>query len=294
MKVLTDQLARADYMLGNRFQALDVLWGTALTWMTGFKLVEAVPVISAYIARVNARPAVAAGHTRRIAGACRPAHAAAPRGSVGSRDARGPAAARRDRRDRARRVRHASARSRHLARGSGAGVPRGAGAGLHVAPLSAHDLLYVLIAVHALILIAGGAYTYARVPLGHWLQELFGFERNPYDRIGHFAQGFVPALIAREVLLRNGFLSNKAMTAFLSGCVAMAISACYELVEWASAVIAGGGATDFLGTQGDPWDAQGDMLMALIGATCALLLLSRFHDRQMAALARRLGGVGSG
>jgi putative membrane protein len=148
------------------------------------------------------------------------------------------------------------------------------------------DLLYVLIAMHALVLIVGGTYTYARVPLGFWLQELFGFERNPYDRIGHFVQGFVPALIAREVLLRNRFLTNKAMTAFLCWCVAMAVSACYELIEWASAVIAGGGATDFLGTQGDPWDAQGDMFMALIGATVSLATLSGVQDRQIEELER--------
>jgi putative membrane protein len=146
------------------------------------------------------------------------------------------------------------------------------------------DLLFVLIAVHALVLIVGGTYTYARVPLGYWIQHLLDLERNPYDRIGHFVQGFVPALIAREVLLRNRFLTSKAMTAFLCWCVAMAVSACYELIEWASAVLAGGGATDFLGSQGDPWDAQGDMLMALIGAIVGLATMSVLQDRQIAAL----------
>ena len=147
------------------------------------------------------------------------------------------------------------------------------------------NLLYVLIAIHALVLIVGGAYTYARVPFGFTIRDWFGFERNPYDRIGHFVQGFVPVLIAREVLLRNRFLTNKAMTAFLCFCVAMTVSALYELIEWLSAVVAGGGAVEFLGTQGDPWDAQGDMLMALIGAIAGLATLSRFHDRQMAQLA---------
>jgi putative membrane protein len=146
------------------------------------------------------------------------------------------------------------------------------------------NLLYVLIALHALVLILGGAYTYARVPLGFWLQDVFDFARNPYDRIGHFVQGFVPALIAREVLLRNRFLTSRAMTNFLCGCVALAVSAAYELVEWLSAVLAGGGAVEFLGTQGDPWDAQADMLMALIGATVALVTMTRLQDRQIAAL----------
>jgi putative membrane protein len=151
-------------------------------------------------------------------------------------------------------------------------------------------LLYVLIAFHALVLILGGTYTYARVPLGFWLQDVFDFERNPYDRIGHLVQGFVPALVAREVLLRNRFLTNKAMTAFLCVCIALAISALYELIEWAAAVIAGGGAVEFLGTQGDVWDAQADMLMALIGALLALATLSRLHDRQMAELEREARG----
>jgi putative membrane protein len=149
------------------------------------------------------------------------------------------------------------------------------------------NLLYVLIALHALVLILGGAYTYARVPAGFWVQDLFGFERNPYDRFGHFVQGFVPALIAREVLLRNRFLTNKAMTNFLCGCVALAVSAAYELVEWASAVMAGGGAVEFLGTQGDPWDAQADMLMALIGAAVALVTMTRLHDREIGDVERR-------
>jgi putative membrane protein len=151
------------------------------------------------------------------------------------------------------------------------------------------NLLYVLIAIHAIVLIVGGAYTYARVPFGFALQDWLDLERNPYDRIGHFVQGFVPALIAREVLLRNRFLTHKAMTAFLCVCVAMTVSALYELVEWLAAVVAGGGSVEFLGTQGDPWDAQADMLMALIGAIAGLATLSRVHDRQMARLAAAAG-----
>jgi putative membrane protein len=146
------------------------------------------------------------------------------------------------------------------------------------------DLLYWLIALHCLVLILGGAYTYARVPAGFWVQELLDLARNPYDKLGHFMQGFVPALIAREILLRGGFLAAGRMLAFLSLCVAMAISAVYELIEWAVALIAGGGAVDFLGTQGDPWDTQADMFWALIGASAGLLGLARLQDRQIAQL----------
>nr|MBO2509383.1 hypothetical protein [Gammaproteobacteria bacterium] len=149
-------------------------------------------------------------------------------------------------------------------------------------PLS--DLLYWLIALHCLVLILGGAYTYARVPAGFWVQELLDLSRNPYDKLGHLMQGLVPTLIAREILLRGGFVAPGRMLAFLSLCVAMAISAVYELIEWAVALIAGGGAVDFLGTQGDPWDTQSDMFCALLGASCALLCLARLQDRQIAAL----------
>ncbi len=152
-------------------------------------------------------------------------------------------------------------------------------------PLS--TLLYVLIAAHMLVLILGGAYTYARVPLGFWLQDLMGLGRNPYDKIGHFMQGLVPAMVAREVLLRLGYLSSRRMAGFLSICVAMAISAVYELIEWWAALALGQGAEDFLGTQGDIWDTQSDMFLALIGATFAVLLLARWHDSQMAALPKR-------
>ena len=142
-------------------------------------------------------------------------------------------------------------------------------------------LLYVLIFIHALILIAGGSYTYARVPLGFWIEHAFSLGRNPYDKIGHFMQGFVPFLVTREILLRGGYLTNRKMAAFLSICVAMAISAWYELIEWWSALAMGQGADEFLGTQGDPWDTQSDMFFAFIGATTAMILLSRLYDSMM-------------
>ncbi len=150
-------------------------------------------------------------------------------------------------------------------------------------------LVYWLIAVHGLILIYGGAYTYARVPLGFWLQEWLGFERNPYDRIGHLAQGLVPAMVARELLLRVFRIEGRKILAFLVVCVALAISAFYELIEWWAALAFGAGAEEFLGTQGDVWDTQWDMFMALTGAIIALLLLGRWHDRQMARLEAKPG-----
>ena len=142
-------------------------------------------------------------------------------------------------------------------------------------------LLYVCIFVHALVLMLGGAYTYARVPLGFELQNWLGLARNPYDRIGHFFQGFVPALAAREVLIRGSYRLGRKMLAFLVICIVLAISASYELIEWGAAVALGQGAEDFLGTQGDIWDTQSDMLMALIGAIASLVLLSGLHDRQL-------------
>ena len=149
------------------------------------------------------------------------------------------------------------------------------------------DLLYAFIALHALVLILGGAYTYAHVPLGFWMQDWFGFHRNHYDRIGHFMQGFVPALVAREILLRNGFVTGRRMAAFLCVCVALAVSAFYELVEWWSALLLGQGADEFLGTQGDPWDTQSDMFCALIGALVAMALFTRLQDAQIRALNSR-------
>ncbi len=150
-------------------------------------------------------------------------------------------------------------------------------------------LLAVLIAVHALILIGGGAYTYARVPFGFWLQDLLGTTRNPYDKLGHLMQGFVPALVAREILVRGAYVRGRKMTAFLCICIALAISASYELIEWAAALYMGQGADEFLGTQGDVWDTQSDMFMALIGAGTALLLLSSWHDRQLSRLRSNSG-----
>ena len=145
-------------------------------------------------------------------------------------------------------------------------------------------LLYIGVFLHAVVLIGGGAYTYARVPLGFELQELFGLARNPYDKIGHFFQGFVPALAAREILIRGGFVRGRKMLAFLVVCIVLAISATYELVEWAAALIMGQGADEFLGTQGDEWDTQSDMFLALLGSLAALTTLSRLHDRQIGRL----------
>jgi putative membrane protein len=142
-------------------------------------------------------------------------------------------------------------------------------------------LLYTLIALHAVVLMVGGAYSYARVPLGFSMQEAFGLSRNPYDRIGHFMQGFVPAILSREILVRGGYVQGRRMLAFICICIPLAFSAFYELVEWWAALSLGQGADEFLGTQGDPWDTQSDMFMALLGAASALLVLSRVHDRQM-------------
>jgi putative membrane protein len=142
-------------------------------------------------------------------------------------------------------------------------------------------LVYTLIWVHAVILMVGGHYTYAQVPLGFWMQDAFGFARNHYDRIGHFAQGFVPALLAREIFLRASPLRGSRWLPFVVICFCLAFSAFYELIEFWTALASGEGATDFLGTQGDVWDTQWDMQLALIGAVTALLLLSRIHDREM-------------
>lgn len=142
-------------------------------------------------------------------------------------------------------------------------------------------LLYGLIFVHALVLIVGGTYTYARVPFGFWMQDVLALERNPYDKIGHFMQGLVPVLVTREILLRGFYVSVPRMTNFLSVCVALAISAFYELLEWWVALAIGQDAEAFLGTQGDPWDTQSDIFLAMIGAIAGLALLSRLQDRQM-------------
>ena len=145
-------------------------------------------------------------------------------------------------------------------------------------------LAYYLIFAHALILMLGGHYTYARVPLGFWVQDLLDLGRNHYDRLGHFVQGFVPAIVLREVLLRRSPLGRGKWLVFLVTACCLAFSACYEFVEWWSAVIGGEAAVDFLGTQGDPWDTQWDMLLATLGAITAQLILARVHDRQLAVL----------
>jgi putative membrane protein len=145
-------------------------------------------------------------------------------------------------------------------------------------------LVYTLIALHAMILMVGGKYTYAEVPLGNWFRGTFHLARNHYDRLGHFAQGFVPALVAREVLLRKTPLKRGGWLFFLVTCICLAISAVYELIEWSAAATTGSAADAFLGTQGDPWDTQKDMLFAGIGALCGQLTLASTQDRQMAVL----------
>jgi putative membrane protein len=147
-------------------------------------------------------------------------------------------------------------------------------------------LLYALIAIHSVILIVGGHWTYARVPIGFEVQEWLSLGRNPYDKLGHFAQGFVPALVARELLVRGRVVRGRGWLAFLLVCVVLAVSATYELIEWGAALALGEGAEEFLGTQGDVWDTQSDMFMALVGVLAALLTLSRWHDRQLRAMIR--------
>jgi putative membrane protein len=142
-------------------------------------------------------------------------------------------------------------------------------------------LVYSLIFLHACVLMVGGTYTYARVPLGFQLAEWLNLNRNPYDKVGHFFQGFVPALIAREILIRGQYVRGKKMLKFIVISIVLAISATYELVEWGVAIAIEQGAYEFLGTQGDEWDTQSDMLLALIGATTSLALFSRIHDRQI-------------
>lgn len=145
-------------------------------------------------------------------------------------------------------------------------------------------LLYIAIFAHALVLMLGGAYTYARVPLGFQIQDWFGLLRNPYDKIGHFFQGLVPALVAREILIRGQYVRGSKMLAFVVVCIVLAISATYEFIEWGAALALGQGADEFLGTQGDPWDTQSDMFFALIGAITALVLFAGPQDRQIQGL----------
>ncbi|MES9976814.1 DUF2238 domain-containing protein [Candidatus Thiodiazotropha sp. LNASS1] len=148
-------------------------------------------------------------------------------------------------------------------------------------------LVYRLLALHAVILIIGGYYTYAEVPLFNWLRDSYELSRNHYDRIGHFFQGFVPAMLAREILLRRSPLKPGRWLFFLCVCFCLAFSAFYELIEWWVALMSEQAAEAFLGTQGDPWDTQTDMFLALIGAICAQLLLVKIHDRQLF----RLGAI---
>jgi len=149
------------------------------------------------------------------------------------------------------------------------------------------SLAYVLILFHCVILMVGGHYTYAEVPLFDWIRDWFGQERNNYDKVGHFVQGFVPAIIAREILVRNAIVAGRGWLAFIVVCICLAISACYELIEWWVAIWSGASAEAFLGTQGYLWDTQSDMLCALIGAIAALLLLSGLHDRQIGQIEKR-------
>ena len=148
-------------------------------------------------------------------------------------------------------------------------------------------LLYVCIFIHGVILMVGGMYTYARVPVGFQVAEWLHLQRNPYDKLGHLFQGFAPALIAREILLRGAYVRGRKMLFFLVTCVVLSISATYELLEWWTALAFGQGADDFLGTQGDPWDTQSDMFCALLGALLAQLGLARWQDRQITALPRQ-------
>ena len=145
-------------------------------------------------------------------------------------------------------------------------------------------LVYVLLAAHMAVLMVGGKYTYAEVPLFNWLRDAFDLSRNYYHRVGHVFQGFVPALVAREVLVRKSVVRRGAWLFFIVTCICLAVSACYEFVEWGVAVATGTAAEAFLGTQGDVWDTQWDMFLALVGALCAQALLARWQDRQMARM----------
>jgi putative membrane protein len=146
------------------------------------------------------------------------------------------------------------------------------------------DLALALIAVHMIILCVGGNYTYARVPIGDWVSDWLQLQRNHYDRLGHFVQGFVPAIVAREIFVRNAVVASNAWRVFFIIATCLAISALYELLEWIAALASGEAASAFLGTQGDVWDTQTDMALALVGAVCAVASLSRWHDRQLRAI----------
>jgi len=145
-------------------------------------------------------------------------------------------------------------------------------------------LVYFLILVHAVILMVGGHYTYAEVPLFDWFRDWFDWDRNNYDKLGHLAQGFIPAMVAREVVIRLDVFSSRRWAAFFIVCFCLAVSAFYELIEWWVALLSDEAAEAFLGTQGYVWDTQSDMAWALSGAILALILLGRVHDRQLQAL----------
>lgn len=145
-------------------------------------------------------------------------------------------------------------------------------------------LAYFLILIHCLILMVGGHYTYAKVPLFDWIKDAFELQRNNYDKVGHFAQGFIPAIVVREIIVRKNLVNGRQWVAFFAVCVCLAFSAFYELIEWWVALFSGESAEAFLGTQGYVWDTQSDMALALIGAIAALLLLAKLHDRQIALI----------
>ncbi len=142
-------------------------------------------------------------------------------------------------------------------------------------------LTYVFILVHCYILFIGGHYTYAQVPLFDWVKEVFHQSRNNYDKVGHFAQGFIPAMVVRELFIRLEVVKRGSWLSFVTVCVCLSISACYELFEWLVAVVSGQSSEAFLGTQGDIWDTQSDMLFALIGAMCMVLFMSKIQDRMI-------------
>lgn len=148
------------------------------------------------------------------------------------------------------------------------------------------DLCYSFILIHCYVLFIGGHYTYAEVPLFNWIQELFHQQRNNYDKVGHFAQGFVPAMIVRELFIRKEVFKKKTWIPFLTVCVCMGISVCYEFLEWFVALVSGQSADAFLGSQGYVWDTQSDMLYATIGAVCMLVLLSGIQDKQIGLAAK--------
>jgi len=149
------------------------------------------------------------------------------------------------------------------------------------------SLAYVLILAHCIVLMVGGHYTYAEVPLFDWVRDWLDLERNNYDKLGHFMQGFVPAIVAREILVRNAIIAGKGWMFFLVVCICLAISAFYELIEWWVAILSDEAAEAFLGTQGYVWDTQSDMMYALVGAIAALVLLSKLHDKQLSQYVER-------